>query len=60
MDSLRSPFGRLWRLSPLRGSDELPTRGFSEIEISYFSASWNTQYREITRFSVLVSYYALR
>jgi len=29
MDSLRSPFGRLWRLSPLRGSDELPTRGFS-------------------------------
>ena len=31
MDSLRSPFGRLRRLSPLRGSVELPTRGFSVI-----------------------------
>ena len=28
IDSLRSPFGRLRRLSPLRGSAELPTRGF--------------------------------
>jgi len=33
IDSLCSPFGRLWRLSPLRGSDELPTRGFSERQV---------------------------
>ena len=33
MDSLRSPFGRLRRLSPLRGSVELPTRGFLEIQV---------------------------
>jgi len=32
MDSLRSPFGRLRRLSALHASAEPPTRGFSERE----------------------------